>query len=440
MLLSRLRGWWAARTLRFRITLSVGLVALAVLLALSRLGAGLLHHTLLGAADVELRAQAEQVAGQLVAGAPVASVTDSADSGVRVVDTAGAPVDGQGRLPLWPQQVRLLAAGDALTTVEDKRRWLAVPAVVPDGTTRLVVASAALVGGATLLRRAAVGFGLAALLGAGVVAISAWVTTRAALRPVDRLRTAAAALPPGQRLPVPVACDELRALATELNQLLARRDDAVSRLERFTGDAAHELRSPVAAIRAQAEVAVAHPDPGLAEETLRAVAVEAQRLSALLSDLLALARADAGQRPAAQPVDLVAAVRAALARGDDGPAAQVVAPTPARVGASVGEVNLVLDNLIGNARRYARSVVRITVLPAGQWVRLVVEDDGPGIPAADRQRVFDRFLRLAPEAGGGAGLGLALVAALVRGRGGSVTAGEAVGGGARIEVRWPAAP
>jgi two-component system, OmpR family, sensor kinase len=98
----------------------------------------------------------------------------------------------------------------------------------------------------------------------------------------------------------------------------------------------------------------------------------------------------------------------------------------------------VLDNLIANARRYARSLVRIDVLPARRSVRLLVEDDGPGIPEADRQRIFDRFVRLSPEAGGGAGLGLALVAALVRGRGGSVTAGASSSGGARIEVRWPA--
>ena len=117
---------------------------------------------------------------------------------------------------------------------------------------------------------------------------------------------------------------------------------------------------------------------------------------------------------------------------------QLAAPTPAQVAATPSEVALVLDNLIGNALRFARSVVRVAVLPAGQWVRLIVEDDGPGIPEDDRRRVFDRFVRVAPEVGGGggAGLGLALVAALVQARGGTATAGAAPSGGARIEVRW----
>ena len=261
-------------------------------------------------------------------------------------------------------------------------RWVAVPALAPDGTPRLVVASADLVGGTALMRRTAGLAVVGALFATLVVAGAAWVATRAALRSVDRLRTAAAALPPGDRLPVPAARDEVRALAEELNALLARRDEAVARLERFTGDAAHELRSPVAAIRAQAEVAVAHPDPALAEETLRAVAVEAERLTALLADLLALARADAGQRPPASPVDLVAAARAAIGRQNrHGAVVKLVAPAPAAVAASPGEVALVLDNLLGNALRHARAVVQVGVLPAGRTVRLVVEDDGPGIPA-----------------------------------------------------------
>lgn len=432
--------WWSGRSLRFRITLVVGVVALVTTMVLSRLGVGLLTGALLGSADAELRAQADAVAARLVAGTPLADVRAP---GIRIVDTAGMPLDGGPALPLRSWQVRRLAGGEALIVggYTDLRRWIAVPAVVPDGSTRLVVVTGDLVGGATLIARATVAFLVGAFVVAAVVALAAWVGTRAALRPVDRMRAAAAALPPGERLPLPAARDELRALAEEINLVLARRDDAVDRLERFAGDAAHELRSPVAAIRAQAEVAVAHPDPALVAETLHAVAVEAERLSALLSDLLALAHADAGQRPDARPVDLVAATRSAMARaGADGPVLQLVAPSPAQVGATPSEVALVLDNLVGNARRYARTIVRIGVLPAGRWVRLVVEDDGPGIPEADRRRVFDRFVRLAPEAGSGpgSGLGLALVTALVRGRGGTVVAGATSSGGARVEVRWPA--
>lgn len=262
--MTRLRDWWSRRTLRLRITLVVGLVALAALLVLSRLGAGLAASTLTGAADVELRTQATEVADRVRTGAAAGPLPAS----IRIVDIAGAPADGRGPLPLSAPDIRRLAAGEATTVFRDGelRRWVAVPAVVPDGTTRLVVATGDLVGGATLLARVAVGFVLAALAVAGIIALAAWVTSRAALRPVDRMRAAAAALPPGERLPVPEARDELRALAVEINSLLARRDEAVARLERFTGDAAHELRSPVAAIRAQAEVAVAHPDPELAED------------------------------------------------------------------------------------------------------------------------------------------------------------------------------
>jgi two-component system, OmpR family, sensor kinase len=439
--------WWSARPLRLRITCVVGVVAVVALLVLSRLGVSLLYDTMLGAADAELRGKARAVAEQLVSGKTPEQVRGPE---LRVVDTTARPVDGGPALSLEPDQERDLAAGEAFNTgtFTELRRWLAVPAVLPDGSPRLVVVSSDLVGAAILLADAAVGFVIGALIVATVVALAAWVATRAALRPVDRMRTAAAALPPGERLPVPIAHDELRALAEEFNALLARRDEAVARLERFTGDAAHELRSPVAAIRAQAEVAVAHPDPELTDEVLRAVVDEATRLTTMLSDLLALTRADAGQRRPAEPVDLVAAARAAIDRAGascgcadlDEPVLQLVAPTPAQVGASPSEVALVLDNLVANARRYARSLVRISVLPAGRVVRLLVEDDGPGIPKEDRQRIFDRFVRLAPDAGGGggAGLGLALVTALVQGRGGVVAAGATPTGGGRIEVRWPA--
>lgn len=437
----RLRGWWNGRTLRLRITLVVGVVALVGLLALSRLGGALLGWTLIAAADNELHAQAQAVAARLAAGIPADAPGFPAS--IRIVDTAGNPADGRGDVGLSPREIRTLAAGEQLTVFRDGTaiRWVAEPAVLPAGTTRLVLVAGDLVGGATLLARSAAGFLVAALLVAGAIALTAWVATRLALRPVDRMRSAAAALPPGERLPVPAARDELRALAEELNRLLARRDEAAARLERFTGDAAHELRSPVAAIRAQAEVAVAHPDPALAEETLREIAGETERLTNLLSDLLALARADAGQRPAAGAVDLVTAAKEAIGRVTQGPVPELLAPGPAAVWASPAEVALVLDNLLGNAARYATTRVRVEVLPAGRRTRLVISDDGPGIPPGDRERVFDRFTRLAPEAGGGhAGLGLALVAALVKGRGGQVRAAESAWGGARVEAVWPAPP
>ena len=407
---SRLRQWWSRRPLRARITIAVGLVSLIVLLALSRLGVVFLYGAVLDAADAELRVQAVTVSVRIAGGTPASEVRNSQ---IRVVDNAGAPVDDGPALPLTPAELRRLAAGESVLSgrLQELRIWVAVPAVALDGSTRRVVVTADLVGAVTLLGRAAIASVIGAVLASVVVALAAWIATRAALRPVDRMRLAAAALPPGERLPVPTARDE--------------------------------LRSPVAAIRAQAEVAVAHPDPELTSETLRAVVDESARLTSMLSDLLALTRADSGQRPPAVPMDLVAAAGAAIARfpdSTDHPVLQLAAPTPAQVSATPSEVALVLDNLIGNALRFARSVVRVAVLPAGQWVRLIVEDDGPGIPEEDRRRVFDRFVRVSPEVGGGgAGLGLALVAALVQARGGTATAGAAPSGGARIEVRWPVA-
>lgn len=175
--MTRVRRWWAGHTLRFRVTLVVGAVALVVLMALSRLGAGLLFDTLIGAADAELEGKAGDVAACVMSGAAPADVQVA---GIRIVDTAGDPVDAGPALPLGVRQMRRLAAGEAITVggYADLRRWLAVPVVTPDGSTRLVVATADLAGGSTLLGRAAGGFLLAALLAAVVLALAAWVATQ----------------------------------------------------------------------------------------------------------------------------------------------------------------------------------------------------------------------------------------------------------------------
>jgi signal transduction histidine kinase len=242
---------------------------------------------------------------------------------------------------------------------------------------------------------------------------------------------------------LPAASDELRSLAGALNALLARRDEATDRLRRFTGDAAHELRSPVASIRVQAEVAVANPDPELSHEVLGEVVRESERLSTLVDGLLTLARSDAGELPAAAPVDVAATARDAAARlvGHE-VSVEVHAPGGACwIVAAPAEVDLVLDNLLRNAVRHARAVVVVSVVHSLSTVRLVVDDDGAGLAAEHRERVFDRFYRVQDDrarSSGGSGLGLALVAEVVRRRGGAVGVGESPDGGARFVVRWRA--
>ncbi len=443
----RLRGWWSRRGLRTRITLVVAVVAVVVLAALARLGAGLLFSAVVTVGDGQLRERATTAGVAVSTGAAV-------PPGIRVTDMAGSPTDGRGPLPLDPAEVRALAAGEAVTaggppgSAHDAAgpltRWVAVPVTLPDGSRRLVLAARDLLAAVVLLGDAARWFLPGALVAAAALTAAAWVASRAALRPVDRLRLAARGLDAGQRLPVPPAADELTALAVEINALLTRRDEAVDRLRRFSDDAAHELRSPIASVRAQAEVAVAHPSPGSSEEereAWRSVARDAERLSGLVGDLLALARAEGGVRGEPTPVDLADALGEAIARSPDGAVTTTVwVPVAVRAAATPAEVGLVLDNLLANARRHARSVVHVSAVPAGRWVRVLVDDDGPGIPPADRRRVFDRFTRLDATGGAaGAGLGLALVARLVEGRGGTVRAGESPDGGARLAVLWPAA-
>ena len=342
----------------------VGVAAAVVLVVLGRLAVGVLASALVGAADAELDRHAEVAVAQLATGAAPASL---AGPNLRVVDTAGQPVDGGPALPLSAAQVRELEGGEALVAggPDGLRRWLAAPAVLPDGSTRLVIVTGDVIGGTTLIARARP----RSCWGRSVPRWSS-AGRRGWARGRRCARSTGCARPPrrcrrGSGCRCPTARDELRALTEEINRLLARRDEAAARLERFTGDAAHELRSPVAAIRAQAEVAVAHPDPQMAEETLRAVAAEAVRLSRCWTTSSPSRGPTRAQRPPAVAVDLVAAAGAALARaGGEAPTAsarvapdraepvvELVAPTPAVVAATPSEVALVLDNLIDNGRR-----------------------------------------------------------------------------------------
>ena len=438
------RAWWRRRTLRSKITVSATLFAMVCLLVLSRLAAGAIGELLVGAADTELDKALSEAAPMVEAGKPAKS--SLADVQLRVLDTSGAPVDDKPPPMLSHQDVTVLMSGEPLLRLDDDppHRWIGRVVYDPTGLPRLVAAGADLVGYDQAVSDGSNWLSGAAVLSSLLIGVATWFVVGWSLWPVRRLRAAAGVLPPGKRLPVPEAKDELRALAEAMNELLTRRDDAVERLRRFTGDAAHELRSPVASIRAQAEVAVAHPDPEFAQEVLTAVNAESERMSTLVDDLLALARSDAGESSPVRRVNVAEAALAAAARLSNG-TTRIRVDVP-RAGAVVlcapGEVALVLDNLLNNAVRYARVQVRVTVLPAGATVRLLVDDDGPGVPVEHRSRLFDRFYRVDDDRGrgtGGAGLGLALVAEAVRRRGGTVRVTDSPEGGARFEVRWQAA-
>ncbi|GAA4841334.1 sensor histidine kinase [Saccharopolyspora rosea] len=441
---ARLRRWWFRRTIQFRTSAVAAVVALIGLGVIAHASTGFVGWLLIQSVDTDLERTATATAQRLSRGSAPSAL---ADADVRVLDLSGHPVDGLPDPGLRHGQLAELVAGQGVLRFDPPAavyRWRAGVARDAAGQPRVVLAGARLVGFAETLGTAGQVLGVGSVLAAGLVGLATWLVVRRSLRPVERMRLAAGELPEGQRLPVPEANDEIRALAEELNAMLARRDADTERLRRFTGDAAHELRNPVTAIRTQAEVAVVHPDPALAQETLQDVAHEAQRLSDLVESLLTLARAERDTPSPARPVDLVAAVRATVDRleqhGVRPEVAIDVPDAPTAVPADPTEVSRVLDNLVSNALRYAKALVRVSVVATPGMVRLVVDDDGPGIPAEHRERVFDRFYRVESDrarTSGGAGLGLALVAEAVRRRGGAVRATESPEGGARVEAVWP---
>jgi signal transduction histidine kinase len=248
-----------------------------------------------------------------------------------------------------------------------------------------------------------------------------------------------------RRLPVPESRDEVHSLATTLNDMLARLEDAGARQRALVSDAAHELRSPLASIRLQLEVALGHPERQEWRETAEGVLEDTLRLARLAEDLLALARLDerGGAGPGRQePVDLDDLVRQTADRYADARVAVTVdSPDPVMVSGDAMDLGRVLTNLIDNAVRHAASKVQVSLRP-GAVAIITVTDDGPGIPEADRERVFNRFTRLDTARSrdeGGAGLGLAIVRETVRAHGGTVHLEDA-SPGLRAVVLLPIQP
>ncbi|MGI5439437.1 sensor histidine kinase [Streptomyces shenzhenensis] len=276
-----------------------------------------------------------------------------------------------------------------------------------------------------------------------VVAAVTWLVTRRALKPVEGIRAEMAAITRSgdlaRRVPEPASRDEIARLARTTNETLTALERSVERQHRFVADASHELRSPIAALRTHLEVAAQHPGLLVPADLLHDVV----RLQHLAADLLLLARLDAGERPADAPVDLAALVSQEVAErapGDRVATAVSTTGTGLAVRGSRGQLSRVLGNLLDNAQRHAATSVTVGVARDGDDIVVTVADDGAGIAPADRERIFERFVRLDESRSrddGGAGLGLAIARDVVLRHGGTLTVGESPTGGAAFRLRLP---
>jgi signal transduction histidine kinase len=289
---------------------------------------------------------------------------------------------------------------------------------------------------------------LASVLVAGVpllvvlTTVAAWLLIGRTLRPVDAMSRSAARIADatsGARLSVPATNDEVAGLADTLNRMLDRIGASTRRQREFISDASHELRSPIAALRTLLEVGLTHPDRTDPRKLEAALLAETLRLEALAADMLTLARLDETTAPPRDEVDLDDVLLEEARRPRRVPM-DTRAIVPAKLRGDRQNLTHLVRNLLDNAARYATTHVGISTRSESESVVLSVDDDGPGIPAADRQRIFERFTRGSADRSrqtGGAGLGLAVVRRIAEQHGGRVSAKQAPIGGARLEVSFP---
>ncbi|MDW4899118.1 HAMP domain-containing sensor histidine kinase [Streptomyces californicus] len=477
------------RSVRARAALGATLVV-----AVALVGAGLavllvLRANLIGQADLQAEVVAREVAGELATGTPYGEVEldDEEDHPVQVTDEEDRvvlvskdlrAVTGTAASGVTPVPAPSASASpppddddddgddggdtarpgrgqvsnddpdfsDGTATVDRTTadyRFAAVEATTPDGVTLTVHAGAPLAAEQEAVGtvRGAMLTGLPVLL--LVVAGVTWLVTRRALRPVEGIRREMAAITASEdltrRVPEPDSRDEIAALARTTNETLTALEASVERQRRFVADASHELRSPIASLRTQLEVAEAHPElldlPGAVADTVR--------LQALAADLLLLARLDAGEKPGGGTVELGALVREEVSqRTGDRIAVAVEAPEGEAfvVNGSRGQLARVVGNLLDNAQRHAGTSVAVSVAADGRGVRVEVRDDGDGVPEEERERIFERFVRLDDARSrddGGAGLGLAIARDVAARHGGTLTVHRADGGGAAFLLRLP---
>jgi len=448
--------WWARlrqrlNPIRVRTTGAAVLVVGIALIGASTALVVLLERSLRDNVRTAAEIRAEAIAEELADGGT--SATASAVSGdeefAQVLDPAGRVVIASSNLA-GEGPVVDLAPGQART----------VPSVpFEDGAFVAVATSADGAGGRFTVvvgrslepvdeaRAAVVGLlAVGAPLLLLVVGVVTWRVVDRALAPVEAIRSEVDAISSRElhrRVPDPPGKDEIARLATTMNGMLARLEEAHLRQRRFVSDASHELRSPVAAIRQHAEIALAYPDRTTIGELAEVVLEEDTRIQRIVEDLLLLARVDEGTlqlRMAPVDLDDLVLEEAARLRGSTRLRIDSSGVSAGRVSGDRTQLERMIRNLTDNAVRHASSEIRLALREDDGHVVLEVQDDGPGVPPEKRRAIFERFTRLddaRDRQHGGAGLGLAIVAEIAAAHGGSASVDDAASGGARFRIVLP---
>ncbi len=454
------RGWprsisarsVSARSVRARSTLLAVLAVTIALVAASLLLVGTLSRSLTRAEDDQARARAAELASLAATGdlpAEVAGVGD--DSLAQVVDADGTVLAASANITGRPAVSDFVPSGDGpvVRTMrdlpddqerEDYRVW-ALRTTTPDGPAVVYVGPSLEASQETVSRLTrSLLLGLPALI--LLLGLAIWLVVGRALRPVEAIRAEVAEVSAhdlGRRVPVPATGDEVARLAVTMNAMLARLEASDRKQREFVANASHDLQSPLTAFRAELEVALAHPEGTDWTATARSLSAESARMESLVADLLFLARAEGARLPEPRLLDLDDVVREEVERLRPSSDVDVHANvTAAPVRGRREDLARMVGNLLANATSHAASRVDVSLATDAGGVVLAVEDDGPGVPAEHRDRVFDRFYRLdaARDRGrNGTGLGLAIVRSVAEGHGGSAR----LEAGSRFVVRLPCA-
>ena len=438
--------------MRARIT-ALAVVIATVVLALASLVVVLVVQSQLRAdLDRALEQRVDQIAAAVVDD-PDAAVANSNDEDrfAQVLDAEGrvvaatSNVDGEPPLAPLPEGDRSASTRGDLPLEDDAYRVLVrrVPIEGLRGGSGTVIVGENVDDVDDGVRALIVTLLLVVPAAVAVLAGAVWWLVGRTLRPVEAIRTEVDGIGLGQldhRVPAPGTGDEIDRLAETMNAMLARLEASAADQRRFVADASHELRTPLARLRTQFEVDLADPRADL-RATVREGLRDVDDMQAIVDDLLFLARLDAGAaagRFDRLDLDAIVAEEVARARTTTDRSIDTSAVAPAVVRGDGHQLARLVRNLLANATRHARERVVVSVREQDDGVVLTVADDGPGIPPADRERVFERFVRLDDaRTGNGTGLGLAIARDIAALHGGTVVAAGGTGG-AELVVHLPA--